>query len=845
MNTRENSGFPAGAAEESRNMIMALADDYTAVYLLEPEKDRASVVKLDRAIRDKAGEIPESFCYSQLFRSYADRRVHEEDRERFLAVVLPEAMMRSFADGRKKLELNYRVVRDGRKKHYSCLFIRISGPGEELKLIAGFRNIEDVINVQKEITRSYEKLDEMRDIFAASRMGTWSIYLMDGKAPAMEADALMKELLGIEDRELTAEETYDAWFSNIVPGALLSVLESVEEMKHNGRSENTYLWRHPVLGERYVRCGGTGRQIEGGYVLRGYHYDVDAVVREQKEKDAILAEQTAITNTLSRNYRNVFIANMDEGTARVIRLADNYDVRAVRDVCGQTFSFDAVIKRWIEENVHPEDKERVKEALNVEHLREVFAGQDACTGTYRSIENGVIHHYQYDFRRIDDTSNVVAGFQIIDSIIEEHRAQEEKRREFEEEYRKRLLAAKQEAERANRAKTDFLLRMSHDIRTPLNGIMGMIDIAERYRTDLDKRDDCQRKLKESAQVLLELINEVLDMNKLESGKIVLEHVPMDLLAISRSVFTLIVKQAESRGIEIVEVDCKTPHFRLIGSPVHYKRILTNILSNAIKYNKDNGKIYVTCREVSCDGDTAYIEFKCRDTGIGMSPEFLEHLFDPFEQEDSTARSEYGGTGLGMTITKSLVDKMNGTITVESEKGVGSTFDVIVPFEINKAEPCDAAEEKEPETVSIRGFKILLAEDNALNMEIARFLLQEEGAEVLEAANGKEAAAAFAGSRPYAIDAILMDVMMPVMNGHEATKVIRAMDRPDAAAVPIIAMTASAFAEDRIAAKKAGMNEHLAKPLDTELVMRTIARCVEEYRKGQEEEKEHAEVLSGN
>ncbi len=440
---------------------------------------------------------------------------------------------------------------------------------------------------------------------------------------------------------------------------------------------------------------------------------------------------------------------------------------------------------------------------------------------------------------------MVAGFQIIDSIIEEHRAQEEKRREFEEEYRKRLLAAKQEAERANRAKTDFLLRMSHDIRTPLNGIMGMIDIAERYRTDLDKRDDCQRKLKESAQVLLELINEVLDMNKLESGKIVLEHVPMDLLAISRSVFTLIVKQAESRGIEIVEVDCKTPHFRLIGSPVHYKRILTNILSNAIKYNKDNGKIYVTCREVSCDGDTAYIEFKCRDTGIGMSPEFLEHLFDPFEQEDSTARSEYGGTGLGMTITKSLVDKMNGTITVESEKGVGSTFDVIVPFEINKAEPCDAAEEKEPETVSIRGFKILLAEDNALNMEIARFLLKEEGAEVLEAANGKEAAAVFAGSRPYEIDAILMDVMMPVMNGHEATKVIRAMDRPDAGAVPIIAMTASAFAEDRIAAKKAGMNEHLAKPLDTELVMRTIARCVEEYRKGQEEEKDHAEVLSGN
>ena len=830
----DNEEFPRSLGrqvEESQSMIMALADDYIAVYLIEPEVDRASVVKLDSAIRSKAGEIPESFCYSQMFNHYADSHISEEDREKFLCVVMPDALIRTFADGRRKLEINYRSCRNGQQEHYSGLFIRISKPGEPLKLIVGFRNIEDVINVQKKMTRNYEKLEEMRQIFASSRMGTWNIYLLDGKAPAMEADNLMKELLGVVDEDLTPEEIYDAWFSNIAPGAVQSVLDSVERMKHGGRDENTYLWKHPALGERYVRCGGTARPTAGGYILSGYHYDVDDVVREQKKRDEALTEQIAITKTLSRSFRNVFVANLNTGTARVIRLSDSYQVKAIRDVAGHTFPFDTVVKQWIHENVHPEDRQRIAEVVNVEKLRKVFSEQNACTGIYRSMEGEVMHHYQYDFRRIDHSENVVAGFQIIDGIIEEHQAQERKQRELEAAYQKQLIAAKQDAERANRAKTDFLLRMSHDIRTPLNGIMGMLDIAERYREDIDKRDECHRKVRESAQVLLELINEVLDMSKLESGKIVLEHIPFDLKQISRNVFTLIVKQAENRGIQILEEDCRAPHYRLVGSPVHYKRILMNILSNAIKYNKDNGKIYVTCREVSCEGNKVNIEFKCRDTGIGMSREFQEHLFEPFEQENTSARSQYGGTGLGMTITKNLTDKMGGTISVESEKGVGTVFDVIIPFEIDKSETDNASmTDDEAEAVSIQGFKILLAEDNALNMEIAKFLLEEEGAQIIETVNGREAVEAFEKSRPFEIDAVLMDIMMPMMNGHEATRVIRAMDRPDAKQVPIIAMTASAFAEDRIAAKKAGMNEHLAKPLNTKLVVQTVAQCVGEYRK---------------
>lgn len=405
-------------------------------------------------------------------------------------------------------------------------------------------------------------------------------------------------------------------------------------------------------------------------------------------------------------------------------------------------------------------------------------------------------------------------------------------REKEKVYQEELLAAKQDAEQANRAKTDFLLRMSHDIRTPLNGIVGMLDVAERCREDIRKRDECKEKIRESAQVLLELINGVLDMSKLESGNIILEHVPFDIKAISRNVFTLVIRQAEARGIEIIEEDCSVPHYRLIGSPVHYKRIMTNILSNAIKYNKENGKIYITCREIPNNENVVNIEFKCRDTGLGISPEFIEYIFEPFTQENEKNRSEYGGTGLGMSITKKLTDKMGGKITVESEKDKGTTFDVIIPFEIDKSEEKEKNEETGEISDSIRGLKILLVEDNDLNMEIAKFLLEEEGVSVVEARNGKEAVEAFAKSGFFEIDVILMDIMMPVMNGYEATEIIREINRPDAVKVPIIAMTANAFTEDRIATKKAGMNEHLAKPLDIKLVIQTISRNVSACHAGE-------------
>ena len=394
----------------------------------------------------------------------------------------------------------------------------------------------------------------------------------------------------------------------------------------------------------------------------------------------------------------------------------------------------------------------------------------------------------------------------------------------EQEYQKTLKAEALKAEAANIAKTEFLQRMSHDIRTPINGIRGMVEIANRCPEDAARQADCRKKIWEASSLLLELVNEVLDMGKLESGEIVLEKVPFDLVELLCEIKDVLEKTAAERGITLYCKPLQLPHEKLIGSPLHVKRLLMNILSNAIKYNKDHGKVMLDCYQVSEEQDEVWVRFVCADTGIGMSKEFQKRMYEPFTQENSGARSTYGGTGLGMAITKSLVDKIGGTIEFESQQGVGTTYTITLPFGIDRS----AAAQTGPETQAtdltvLKGAHLLLAEDNALNMEIAEFLLNEVGAMVTKAADGRQAVEAFAASPAGYYDAILMDVMMPVMDGHAATRAIRAMDRPDAKTVPILAMTANAFAEDRQKALEAGMTEHLTKPLEPETLYRLLAK----------------------
>ena len=403
-----------------------------------------------------------------------------------------------------------------------------------------------------------------------------------------------------------------------------------------------------------------------------------------------------------------------------------------------------------------------------------------------------------------------------------HRKQEQ---EKDEKYKAELLRAAKKAEAANEAKTEFLQRMSHDIRTPINGICGMIDVADHYAEDMKKQTECRAKIKEASHLLLELINEVLDMSKLESDEVILEEIPFNLNSISEEILGVIEQMATEQNIRILWEEKEVTHWNLIGSPVHVKRTLMNILSNAVKYNKENGYVYISCREIpSKQTAMTTLEFVCRDTGIGMAEAFQKRIFEPFAQEHAGSRTKFAGTGLGMPITKKLVEKMGGTISFESKEGIGTTFLIRIPFRID-TDRKDRTETEEKTETSIQGLHVLLTEDNELNMEIAEFVLQNEGAVVTKAWNGQKAVDIFRKNRPGEFDVILMDIMMPVMNGYEAAKMIRSLDREDAKVIPIIAMTANAFIEDRMRAKEAGMDEHIAKPVDRKLLVKVINELV--------------------
>ena len=380
-----------------------------------------------------------------------------------------------------------------------------------------------------------------------------------------------------------------------------------------------------------------------------------------------------------------------------------------------------------------------------------------------------------------------------------------------------------EALRANRAKTVFLSHMSHDFRTPVNGILGMAERIRRKKDEPETVDDSLDKIQGAAGHLLELMDDVLDMSRLKFGEIRLARSPFDLNEELRRVQSIAEESAKVKGIALEFRMDGAVHTRLLGSPMHLRRILLNLVSNAVKYNRPGGRVDVSVREVGGDDRRVALRFVVRDTGVGMSEEFVKKsLFQPFTQERDGARTEYQGTGLGMAIVGDLVKFMGGTIGVESRLGEGTTFTVQLEFDLNPAEP-PSPEDAQPLT-DISGMRVLVAEDNDLNLEIARCMLQDAGVKTAEARNGREAVEKFAASEEGAFDAILMDVMLPVMDGMQAARAIRALPRRDAADVPIIAMTANAFAEDQSRARDCGMTKYLTKPVDPAKLRAALSVC---------------------
>lgn len=393
---------------------------------------------------------------------------------------------------------------------------------------------------------------------------------------------------------------------------------------------------------------------------------------------------------------------------------------------------------------------------------------------------------------------------------------------------KQLEAALEQAEKANAAKSNFLSRMSHDIRTPINGIVGLLKIDQDHFDDQQLVRENHAKMQVSANHLLSLINDVLQMSKLEDGSVVLTHEVINLYDLTKDIVTIIQGRAVEAGVEWDYEKGKSviPYPYVYGSPLHLRQIFLNIYGNCIKYNRYGGKVTTIVDTLEEHDHICTYRWTIRDTGVGMSKEFLKHIFEPFAQEKNDARSVYQGSGLGMAIVKSLVDQMGGTIEVTSEEKIGSTFVITIPFEIASL-PVPVQETGSETEADITGLHLLVVEDNDLNAEIAKTLLMDRGAEVTLVQDGKQAVDLFAEKPQGTFDAILMDVMMPVMDGLTATRVIRGMDRADAKAIPIIAMTANAFKEDEDKCFEAGMSAYLSKPIEIQKMAQTICEQIKD------------------
>ena len=379
---------------------------------------------------------------------------------------------------------------------------------------------------------------------------------------------------------------------------------------------------------------------------------------------------------------------------------------------------------------------------------------------------------------------------------------------------------------ANSAKSEFLSHMSHDLRTPINGILGMLAILEKSEGDLERQRDCRRKIRVSVEHLLSLVNDVLQVSRLESGRPAAVEEPFDLRAVLEDCVTILSPLAEERAVR-VELDTSgLGHGRVIGNPLHVKQILMSVIDNALKYNRPHGSVFVQAEETAFQEGTARCRFVVEDTGIGIGEEFKEHIFEPFTQEHQDARTDYNGVGLGMSIVKKLVDQLRGTVTVDSRLGRGSVVEIVLPIRVDESwreHPPAEPEEPRDGQGSVAGMRVLLVEDNQINCEIVEYILQDAGAEVVTAHDGRAAVDAFGASAPGSFDCILMDLMMPVMSGYEAARVIRGLERADAGTVPIIALSANAFEEDVALAKDAGMNEHLSKPVDIRKMFQAMGR----------------------
>ncbi len=541
-----------------------------------------------------------------------------------------------------------------------------------------------------------------------------------------------------------------------------------------------------------------------------YGLDIGDEVKEKERYEARLREQITMFHALARDFLNVFLIHPDENQVYILKM-DGFVVPGLVRGSTTPYCYDDVLCKYVESRVHPDDRAMIYELWQLPALQGKLKDAEEYEGNYRTLIDGETHYYRYRFVRLEGSNQIIAGFQNIDSIIEGEKQKKET-------LAKALVAANQ----SNQAKTTFLNSVSHDIRTPLNAITGFTALAMNHLHDPDMVKNYLGKVTVASNHLLALINDVLDMSRIESGHIELEEKPVSLTHIYQDLETIIQNDIKAKGIHFFGEMKDIAHPTVLLDPMRMKKVLLNILSNAAKFTPEGGEIHFSIEEIGDDADgKGLYQFHIRDTGIGMSKEYITHIFEPFSREETATVSGIPGTGLGMSIASRIVKLMGGTITVTSEVGKGSHFVVTIPATRLAEEIRETEDSEELLEQIVEGKRVLLVEDNELNREICQELLEMAGFTVDTAEDGKIAVEKVQEAPAGTYDVILMDIQMPIMDGYEATREIRCLVEGKKAGIPIFALTANAFAEDRRRAIEAGMNGHIAKPIDIPSLMKTL------------------------
>lgn len=665
-------------------------------------------------------------------------------------------------------------------------------------------------------------MDGVQELLRMARTGLWTIELEEGREPRMYGDKAMLELLGLKGMP-SPEECYREWYDRIDHDFYPMIETGVDEMIRNKRAEVQYPWEHPLWGTIYVRCGGVRDEShENGICLRGYHQNItDTIMLREKAR-----LRDNVLSNLCQCYYSIYLFDLDNDVEEAIWQED-YIEKAGAFPKG---SLKVYYEKFIREHVYPQDQEKMRRAGSPEFLKQILSEDRPV--------------YDIDFRRQypDRVQWVRSRFSVAQMkdasvskvVFANMNIHQQKINEMQqEENRKALMTAYETAKEASEAKSNFLAQMSHDIRTPMNAIIGMTAIAMSHSHEPERVEDCLKKINMSSSHLLALIDDVLDMSRIEKGKMQLMDGPFCMDKLVGEVLTIIRPSAEEKG-HLLKVDTEDlKHRCLIGDSGRLRQVLLNLLSNSVKYTPGNGIVKLTVKEVAqrVSGFGNFV-FIVEDSGIGMTEAFREYIFVPFLRDEKVREEHIQGTGLGMPITQGIVNAMQGSIQVESEPGRGSRFTVTLSLKLDEEEQkeedvsgkiVDAGRHRD--VFSGRNIRVLVAEDNEINMEIVRTILGEAGISTEGAFNGQEALSAFEASEDGYFKAILMDLQMPVMDGYTAARKIRESVHPQAADIPVIALTANAFAEDIAKALAAGMNDHVAKPIDYERLFGVLEKCL--------------------